>query len=124
MARTPFFGALFSAAALCATATHAEEHEVLILGSGFFPGIIYADTGDTIRFVNVSDNPQYLIGDDDRWAIGPIANDAEQVLNVIPGLLNRFISTTEPDKSYDDFNGEDQPEAAIGTMSYGQPPLG
>lgn len=124
MARTLLFGAALAAAALTATATHAEEHEVLILGSGFFPGVVYADPGDTIRFVNVSDDQQYLIGDGDRWAIGPISNDGEQVLNVIPGLLNRFVSTTDPDKEYDDFNGENQPAAPIGVMNYGNPPLG
>lgn len=47
---------MIAASAACLTVfgtpSHAEQHEILILLTGYFPTITYLDPGDTIKFTN------------------------------------------------------------------------
>jgi len=104
MARSLYFAPMILAGLVAAPAA-AEQHEVLVLGTGFFPGVIYANTGDTIRFVNESEATQYLIGDDNIWTIGPISPGAE-VTFTIPHGMTHYFSSADTIATFDDTNLE------------------
>ena len=125
MPRKSFLCALLAAATFTAASAQAEEREVLVLGSGFFPGIVYADAGDTIRFVNESDQTQYIIGSGDHWMIGPIGTEAEAEFVIPEGMRNLFVSTTDATAVWDDFDFEAvEPIVPNGVVNFGAPPLG
>ncbi|MEL7099532.1 MAG: hypothetical protein AAGM84_11945 [Pseudomonadota bacterium] len=122
MARSLFLVPLV-AASVMATPAAAEQHEVLILDSGFFPIVTYVDAGDTIEFVNETSGPRYLIGDDNLWVVGPISGGSSATITIPQGMKNYFISADSV-VDFEDYNGEDQPTAPRGIVNFGTPPLG
>ena len=70
------------AALSVATTATAAEHTILILPDAYFPEITYLDTGDSVRFVNVSGTEHNIIAKDSTWEIGPIPEQGEAVLEV------------------------------------------
>ncbi|SLN53284.1 hypothetical protein ROJ8625_02723 [Roseivivax jejudonensis] len=77
-------------AGLAATAVSAAEHEVVILGDGFFPEIVHADPGDTIRFVNGVDLVTAATATDESWSTGLIFLNQEKVVTVTEGMTKTF----------------------------------
>ena len=75
-----------------ATTAVAEEHEVVMLGAGFFPEIIHPVPGDTVVFTNAADLPMAATATDESWTTGLIAAGATYTLAITEGMT----------KSYDD----------------------
>jgi len=65
-----------------ASAAAAEEHIVILTGFSYFPAVTYAQSGDTVVFVNESGEEQTVVGKDTGWVIGPLENAAEGMLVV------------------------------------------
>ena len=71
-----------AALALVAASVQAEEHSVVVTGFSYFPAVVYAQPGDTIRFINESGDEQTVVGKDTGWTIGPLASMEEGTLTV------------------------------------------
>ena len=63
-------------------AAQAEEHTVVVTGFSYFPAVVYAQPGDTIRFVNESGEEQTVVGKDAGWIVGPLQDLEEGHLTV------------------------------------------
>jgi plastocyanin len=67
---------------VAASAAQAEEHAVVVTGFSYFPAVVYAEPGDTIRFINESGEEQTVVGKDAGWTVGPLADMEEGTLTV------------------------------------------
>lgn len=108
---------LAGAAALgiaAAAAAQAEEHSVVVTGFSYFPAVVYAQPGDTIRFVNESGEEQTVVGKDAGWTVGPLQDLEEGLLTVDQETELAFYSAYEEfvDENGDGINDLD---AASGT---------
>lgn len=74
-------GAATLGIAAAATA-QAEEHAVVLTGFSYFPAVVYAQPGDTIRFINESGEEQTVVGKDAGWVVGPLQDLQEGMLTV------------------------------------------
>lgn len=80
------------AALTVASAAAAKEHTILILPDTYFPQVTYLDTGDSIRFVNVSGVQQNIVSADSAWTIGPIPAEGEAILEVDDVIEKTFFN--------------------------------
>jgi plastocyanin len=110
-------GAFAVAAALsfAAGAAQAESHEILIVDGSYFPNTIYAHEGDSIIFLNESDNSHTINGPEGSWTSGEILADASFSLELTHETPTTFsgifastgdTSGTEGEVIYDDPTGE------------------
>lgn len=65
-----------------AAMAQAEEHPVIVTGFSYFPAVVYAQPGDTIRFINNSGEQQTVVGKDTGWVVGPLQDLEEGTLLV------------------------------------------
>lgn len=93
----------------------AAEHTILILPDAYFPTISYIDSGDTVRFVNVSGGEHNIIAKNDSWEIGPIPDNGEVTM-----LIDSTVQKTFYDKDAVDADGAYLIE---GAMSFSDAPL-
>ncbi len=71
--KTAAFAVLASLA--MAQSLAAEEHYVLIMGEGFFPATSYVAEGDTIRFINSSEDQTITVSaNDESWTSGSLGS--------------------------------------------------
>ena len=98
-----------------ATAAQAAEHEILILPDTYFPETTYLDPGDTVRFVNVSEDSHTIIAANEAWAIGPIEPEGDYTLTVDSEIERTFhnANAINSDGTY----------AVTGDISFDEPPL-
>lgn len=87
----------------------AEEHIVMMFGDGFFPEILYIDEGDTVRFVNATEEMQVATATDDSWTTGSLGIEGEAVLTIIPGMQQVFFANSNT--------------SITGTVFFGEAPL-
>ena len=73
-----------------ATTAVAEEHEVVMLGAGFFPEIIHPVPGDTVVFTNAADLPMAATATDESWTTGLIAAGATYTLAITEGMTKTY----------------------------------
>lgn len=102
-------GALGILIGIGATPVTAAEHEIIMLGSSFFPTVSYVDAGDTLRFINESDTALTVTAAGGLWTTGEIASAAEALI-VVPSLGEGVF--------YGDLAQE-----ITGQISFGTPPL-
>ncbi|SFE83056.1 cupredoxin domain-containing protein [Roseivivax sediminis] len=88
--RRTMMAAIAAALWLTAGAVRAEEHEVVILGDGFFPGVVYAVPGDTVRFVNAGDGEAAATATDETWSTGVMPPAGEVMIEVVAGMSKPF----------------------------------
>ena len=98
-----------SAATLTATASVAEEHTIMILGSSYFPTIAYVDPGDTLLFINASEAVHTVTAADDEWTTGEIAIDGQKVVPVSETMTLAYYGDAE--------------KLVEGTLDFGNAPL-
>lgn len=126
-------GATILGIAAAATA-QAEEHAVVVTGFSYFPAVVYAQPGDTIRFVNESGEEQTVVGKDAGWVIGPLQNLEEGTLMVDQETELAFYSAYQEDgeQDGDGVAAEDDPDAEYGSyenapikaeITFAEPPL-
>jgi plastocyanin len=94
---------------ILATPLGAAEHEIIILGSSFFPTVTYVQPGDSLRFINESDAAQAVIAANSAWTTGSLASAEEMVLQVSTQSEGLFHGDTE--------------RTITGEISFGTPPL-
>lgn len=99
----------------------AEEHVILYLGDAFFPQITYVDAGDTLKFVNASSNTMNVVSSDSAWAIGPIAVDGSDTVDVTAGMALEFVDADSIGE--DDEDDEDETALVTGDISFDEPVL-
>lgn len=75
----------------------AAEHEVLMMGNGYFPDYVYPELGDTIVFRNASDIAMSATATDDSWTTGALQPGAAAQLLVAEGMTQTFRDTVQPD---------------------------
>ncbi len=92
MRRTICVAALVGAAGF-STAAVAAEHEVLMLGTGYFPEIIHVQPGDTVRFVNAASIAMAATAKDLSWTTGPVIVDGEAIIPVVEGMTMTYDNT-------------------------------
>lgn len=114
MTRTMTFAAA-AAMYLCGATAHAAEHNILVLGDGFFPKVTYANPGDTLVFMNVTETSQNILAKNDKWAIGPIAPNDSATLEIEPGVQSTFYNP--------DVLDDDGAMYVKGTFNFGNAPL-
>jgi len=99
-----------------ASAAAAEEHIVILTGFSYFPAVTYAQSGDTVVFVNESGEEQTVVGKDVGWIIGPLDDAAEGMLVVDEETELKFFAAyvacsqeecDEDDDGGDEIAGED-----------------
>ncbi|ETX30189.1 cupredoxin domain-containing protein [Roseivivax isoporae] len=71
-------------------AAMAEEHEVLMLGFGYFPEVIHPVPGDTIRFVNAGNIAMAATATDESWSTGLMIAGAEVTVPVVDGMTRDY----------------------------------
>lgn len=64
------------------TAAHAKEHIIVLTGFSYFPAITYVDSGDTVIFVNESEETQTVVAKDSGWTVGPLDASSQGALVV------------------------------------------
>lgn len=106
---------LAGAAALgiaAAATAQAEEHSVVLTGFSYFPAVVYAQPGDTIRFVNESGEEQTVVGKDAGWVIGPLQNLEQGYLSVDQETELAFYAAYEevPGEGDEGEGGEEDPD--------------
>ena len=87
----------------------AAEHEIIVLGSSFFPTVSYVDAGDTVKFINESETAQTITAIGNTWNTGAIEPASEIVLLVNPAMEGTFFGDAE--------------QLTEGALSFGTPPL-
>jgi len=115
MKRATYILATVATMAAATTAT-AEQHEIIILQDAYFPQVTYLDSGDTVRFINLSGATHNIIAKNGSWEIGPIASEGEYVMTMTQGTQNTFYNkdaTSEEDGSF----------LIEGRMSFSEAPL-
>ncbi|MHA6346129.1 cupredoxin domain-containing protein [Roseivivax sp. CAU 1761] len=85
-----------SLAAWTAGPALAEVHEVLMLGTGYFPGTVYPVAGDTVRFVNKHAVPMAATAIDGTWSTGPLATGEAAEIAVTPLLSGAYDNRILP----------------------------
>lgn len=104
-----------SVAVLTASAAAAAEHTILILPDAYFPQVTYLESGDTVRFVNVSGGSKNIISKNGSWELGPIQDQQEVTMEIIEGVQKTF---------YDADNKTPEGEYVIeGRMTFSIAPL-
>ena len=68
----------------------AAQHTVLIMGDGYFPETTYAQPGDTVRFVNMTEVTHTAVANDQSWTTGPLGEEQEFILAANAGLKGAF----------------------------------
>lgn len=74
--------ALAAFTSLTASAAAAEEYEILIMETAFFPEVTYVDVGDTVIFVNMSGESRMIKSENDEWFITAMAEGESATLAV------------------------------------------
>ncbi|MGR3503794.1 hypothetical protein [Pseudaestuariivita sp.] len=69
-----------------------DEHVVAMLGQGFFPMNVYLQSGDTVRFMNFTNNVQVAAADDGSWTTGEVAAGADHVVTILSGMRQTFLA--------------------------------
>ncbi|XDA97213.1 hypothetical protein AB1M95_13970 [Sulfitobacter sp. LCG007] len=101
-----FAGACVAAAVLAGAATlgsadqvpepgTAAEHVVIILTGGYFPEVVYARPGDTIRFVNESGREHVVTAYAPGWTTGIIEPGQEMVVPVTITMEGDYFGDSE-----------------------------
>lgn len=103
------------AAMSIASAAAADEHTVLILPDAYFPQITYLDSGDSVRFINMSGGEHSIVSEGAVWELGPIPDQGEVVLEVSDVVEKSFF-----DK---DSTGADGTLLVQGEISFDTAPL-
>ena len=107
-------------ATLLAGAVQAQTHTVLIMDGSYFPSIVYAQTGDTLVFTNLSSDAHTVSGPDDTWTSGPIAVDGSYQLDLTETTPLTFGGTGRTDA---DAEGGSAEIEMAGEISYDPAPL-
>ncbi|MEL6563623.1 MAG: hypothetical protein AAF822_14725 [Pseudomonadota bacterium] len=89
MKRAIFIGTAVSVLSLATTAI-AAEHDILILPDTYFPETTYLEPGDTVKFINVSEDEHTIIAANEAWTIGPLAPNGEYLLSVDSEIERTF----------------------------------
>lgn len=98
-----------------ATPLAAEEHYVLLMGTGYFPDYVYPEVGDTIKFVNASIYPMSATAVDLSWDTGVLLPQETVTIEVFDGMKQTFNNVV--DTNYDG-NGQPIGTNAIGVIEY------
>lgn len=101
------------------SAAQAEEHLVVLTGFAYFPGVIYAHPGDTVRFINESGQEQTVVGKDADWVIGPLGDNEEASIKINAGMELLFFAAHDDD---DDFGTYEQAPVRA-EITFENPPL-
>ena len=72
------------------TAAAAAEHNILILPDTYFPETTYLDPGDTVKFINLSEDQHTIVAANEAWEIGPIEPNGEHTLTVDSEIERTF----------------------------------
>lgn len=107
--------AVTASVTLWAGVAQAAEHQILMLGDAFFPSVTYADPGDTLRFVNVTESSQNVLAKNDKWALGPIAPNGEATIVIAPGVQSTFYNPDLVDSNGDMY--------VRGNFNFGEAPI-
>ncbi|MFD1341367.1 hypothetical protein [Litorisediminicola beolgyonensis] len=75
-----------------AQAAYAAEHEIVMLGDGYFPQVTYAQIGDTVRFFNVTTEPMAAVAADGSWTTGDVAAGAAVTITITDGMVGAFAN--------------------------------
>ena len=73
-----------------ATIASAAEHEVVMLGLGFFPEITSAAVGDTVVFFNVSDTPMAATAVDGTWSTGAMVYGERVAIEITEAMTGDY----------------------------------
>ena len=92
---------------------------LLLTGFAYFPGVIYAHPGDTVRFINESGQEQTVVGKDADWVIGPLGDNEEASIKINAGMELLFFAAHDDD---DDFGTYEQAPVRA-EITFENPPL-
>lgn len=84
------FAILLGTAPFNAAQAQPKEHIVIILGSTYFPQKTSVETGDTVRFVNVSGNVHSVTSAAGLWTTGPMDEGEEHIILIKPEMTGKF----------------------------------
>lgn len=96
----------------------AEEHYVLLMGTGYFPNYVHPVVGDTIKFVNASAYPMSATADDQSWDTGIVLPNMSVTIDVVDGMKQTFRNSVTT--NYDG-NGAAIGTDAVGVIEYTKP---
>jgi plastocyanin len=68
----------------------AADHTVTLTGGGFFPDRIHPQIGDTVVFVNRTDEVLSAAATDGSWQTGSLQPDQEYRLPIAQGMTQSF----------------------------------
>ena len=100
---------------LISTPAQAAEHQILVLPDAYFPQTSYVSAGDTLKFINESEEAITVTSIDAQWTTGSLVNLEESVITVVVGMTTDFIH-----EGIEDENGD---PAVRGIISFIEAPL-
>lgn len=110
MRKLAMFAAAFAALSTGGAYAFELQKTITIKGGVFFPPVMLAAAGDTVRIVNEDDTTHDATANDASWTTGPIEPGQEATL-VVASEMTCFEST---------FNTE--LKGAFGDIQTGEPP--
>ncbi|SEO18053.1 hypothetical protein SAMN04490248_102139 [Salinihabitans flavidus] len=75
----------------------AAEHQILIMGDGYFPDVAFVDPGDTVQFVNVTDLAGMATATDASWDSGVLEQNESFTLSVTEETHLEFANGADPE---------------------------
>lgn len=100
---------------LISTPVQALEHQILVLPDAYFPQTSYVSAGDTLIFINESEEAITVTSVDSQWTTGELVNLETSIIIVAAGMTTDFIH-----EGYEDENGD---PAVRGIISFIDAPL-
>lgn len=96
------------------TATYAEQHDILVLPTAYFPQTTYVHAGDTLTFVNNSDEIITVVSADGAWTTGELSFEESATITVVANMTKDFFH-----EGVSDENGN---PAVTGILEFGNAP--
>lgn len=99
-----------------APVAQAEVHSVHIVDGGYFPADVYVAAGDSIQFINQSEDAHTVSGPEESWTSGAIGADGTFTLVLEDDTPLEFGGTWSDEENEEEFE-------IAGSFSYNPPPL-
>lgn len=105
------------ATSFMATTAQADiVHTVLIMDGGFFPAVTYVKPGDSIHFLNNSEELITLASADESWVSEALATDDDYTLPITANTPLSFVATFEEAAVSEDEGEVDSEYIALDTV--------
>jgi len=100
----------------------AEIHVVTIYDNDFMPPLVFAQPGDTIRFINDDLVPREAVASDFSWSTGAILPGESYELSIYEDTQLLYASADVNDGASEDADAGSE-ELPDGAVTFEEPPL-